>query len=574
MHGIPLDPRTMDPGAHVVRVPRRAAPRFRPGAPRRWRRRGRRAQVSAVATILGLLLVVTFIANYLTTTLPNQMSVNDLNHDILVENQVGRLSATVTALATNGQVGGQTVQPITLGSDGDPPFASQDGGTVGPLQNGSRMVVNYTLSGPTAFLPPTGGPQGGRVVGTSCIPIPPASPTNSITCSGSANIIYNFTGALAGQSSYSLTLSGGGSALVNISSNHATVTVAGSSTTLIALDILGSNDTVSVTVSSVPENILIYGNYDSVTLTGSATAASFVHLLIVGNHDTVSNTASGPNTFVASIYGSNDVFNPGTVSGSNHFQVYFNGFNPLAPAAQCPVDNISGTDTVGSITASGANTWTVTYNNTVYTGSGTIPGVGGSWTVNYQIPTPFACPFYSTVALPLAAASAPGAGFVVSLRNTYAPAAQVAFDEGAVLLAQPGSVPVVLNGPDLTLSSGTLSLLVPQFQGSIGVEAGISTAVLALRLLSSQSFSFPTPGFSLQSGSDVTLTIVTPFAGGWMNYFNSLPSFSGLVTCTGANNVCGLTAPYSPGGPLGTIVVSVPAKSLSVTLAVFAVSLD
>jgi len=58
---------------------------------RKWRRRGRRGQVAAVATIFGLLLVVVFIANYLTTTLPAQMSVNDLDHVIQVENQVGQL---------------------------------------------------------------------------------------------------------------------------------------------------------------------------------------------------------------------------------------------------------------------------------------------------------------------------------------------------------------------------------------------------------------------------------------------------------------------------------------------------
>ena len=52
---------------------------------RNWRRRGRRGQVAAVATLLGLLLVVTFIANFLTTVVPNQMQVNDLNHEVTVE---------------------------------------------------------------------------------------------------------------------------------------------------------------------------------------------------------------------------------------------------------------------------------------------------------------------------------------------------------------------------------------------------------------------------------------------------------------------------------------------------------
>ena len=49
-----------------------------------------------MATILGLLLVVTVIANYLATTLPAQMSVNDLNHEIAVENQLGHFQAVLS----------------------------------------------------------------------------------------------------------------------------------------------------------------------------------------------------------------------------------------------------------------------------------------------------------------------------------------------------------------------------------------------------------------------------------------------------------------------------------------------
>ncbi|MGI0154840.1 MAG: hypothetical protein ACREDE_01715, partial [Thermoplasmata archaeon] len=99
---------------------------------RKWRLRGRRGQVAAVATILGLLLVVTFLANYLTATLPGQMSVNDLQHDVQVENQVGRLQALLAASVTSGAVGAQLSAPVTLGGAGQPPFAGADSGWVSP----------------------------------------------------------------------------------------------------------------------------------------------------------------------------------------------------------------------------------------------------------------------------------------------------------------------------------------------------------------------------------------------------------------------------------------------------------
>ncbi|HEV2449785.1 MAG TPA: hypothetical protein VGU43_05175, partial [Thermoplasmata archaeon] len=54
----------------------------------RRRIRSRRAQVSAVGTVLGLLLVTTYIAGYLATTLPSQMQELEFEHELQVENQL------------------------------------------------------------------------------------------------------------------------------------------------------------------------------------------------------------------------------------------------------------------------------------------------------------------------------------------------------------------------------------------------------------------------------------------------------------------------------------------------------
>ncbi len=532
-------------GAHAARWTRRTAPSSR----RAWRLRSRRAQVSAVAVILALLLIVTFIANYLTTTLPNTMGQNDVQHEVQVQNQVAQLAALLQETADSEAVGAQVSQPVALGSAAAPPFAGQDSSTIAPGNLSGGLTVNFTLAGPSSYSPPTGGTSGGIIQGSGC-----THTSQSITCSGAATIIYNFTGALGSQSSYSLTLSGGGSAHVNVTSNQSSITVTASATTLIALDVLGSNDTVSVTVSNVPENILILGNYDTVTLTGSATS-SFTHIVVVGIHDTVTTSAlSGTNTIVASVYGSSDAVNPGTLSGTNKFGVYFNGFKPSSPSATCPVDNLASTDTVSQPT--GGGTFAVTYNNTTGT---TGTRTNGVWSVTYQIPTPFACPFATQVILPVPTGGAPrSASLVVQLRNTYAPSAEVALDQGAVVYAQPGAIPVFVVPPPISYASGVLSVFVPQFSGGLGTEAGSGTADVLLRLLSVQQFQIPSSGFYLENLTKVTVTVVSQYVAAWYAYFQSVPALAPYVTCspTGANSPC--TALYQPGQSLGTVTLAVP----------------
>jgi hypothetical protein len=114
---------------------------------RSWRRRGRRAQVAAVATLLGLLLVVTIVASYLTTQLPNQMQTNDLNHEIAVEDQLGRAVAVLHAASTADLVGAELTQPLALGSDGAPPFAGPDTSYLTGPANGSGGSIAYSVQG-------------------------------------------------------------------------------------------------------------------------------------------------------------------------------------------------------------------------------------------------------------------------------------------------------------------------------------------------------------------------------------------------------------------------------------------
>ncbi len=119
---------------------------------RPWRARGRKGQASAVATILGLLLVVTFIANYLSTTLPQQMTINEVTHELTVENQVGTLAALLVKAGTKDAVGAELTQPVTLGTAGEPPFAPAEAGAIGPSTTGVQEYVQVALTGGTGGL--------------------------------------------------------------------------------------------------------------------------------------------------------------------------------------------------------------------------------------------------------------------------------------------------------------------------------------------------------------------------------------------------------------------------------------
>jgi len=92
--------------------------------------------------------VVTLIANYLTTQLPNQMAINDANHVLTVEDQLGRLAASLEAASVANAIERVVSQPVSLGTQGAPPFAAPDGSSIGPGTVGSGITESYTVTRP------------------------------------------------------------------------------------------------------------------------------------------------------------------------------------------------------------------------------------------------------------------------------------------------------------------------------------------------------------------------------------------------------------------------------------------
>lgn len=167
-------------------------------------------------------------------------------------------------------------------------------------------------------------------------------------------------------------------------------------------------------------------------------------------------------------------------------------------------------------------------------------------------------------------------GFVVALQNTYAPSAQVAFDYGAVVLAQPAGTAQMVDPPPISIDDKALTVWVPVFTSSFASEGGTGTAILAFQLLSLSSQTFPSGGLSLSSNG-VTVTIKTPYSSAWMAYLGTAASgFHGDATCTPASSSeCSTSGTFRSNGPLGTVTLSLPSAdvtSVTLEIATFSVS--
>ena len=540
---------------------------------RKWRLRGRRGQVAPIATILGLLLVVTFIANYLTTTLPNQMSVNDLNHVVEVENQLGRFQALLEAVTQADAIGAQVTQPVTLGSAAAPPFAGPDSGSVAPAAIGSSYSLGYSLSGPVNDNPPTGGTAGKGYVPSGC-----TQGTTSISCPtpGPYHVYWNYS--KVGSSGYSLTTSTG-SYLVNYTgAAGATLTVTTDGANPLDLLLLGNTSTINLQMGAGPnvDFIEIVGNNDTLSV-ASVGYTSTIVIDFVGVHDVVTFGSVGSGAtlnVVASYFGFLDLFSAANVSTTvgNSFNVYFTGYNPSTAAENCPVNAIATTDKAeGGV--SGSATYGVTFNTT--TGAkGTATAV---WTVATSTASLY-CPFYGSATVPYAQTTSTGLN--VLLANTYIPAGAVAFDSGAVVYAQDGGVPLMIDPPAISLTTvaGSVTaatLWFPIFVGSLPTESGIETTELSARLLSVNSIVLTSSSpFSITDNTNLVFSVRSAFAAGWASYFNTTTPFSSYFSCTGSYLAC--YGPFQVGGPLGTVTLTIPTGSVlnafTIQIATFGIS--
>lgn len=493
---------------------------------RQHRRRARAGQVAAVATVLGLLLVVTFLANYLSQQLPGQLTSAEFDHTLQVENQLSRLQASILALSHSVAPGLTLSTPVSLGAAAVPPFGPPAGGAIGPEASGARIATTYYV-GTFVRNEPIWN------TGSTCLL------GGSGKCSSNGNIdTWNVT---------------------NQNGTNFTLTVNGNSNS-IQYNITGNNDTINV------------------DWTGGDTG--FVNFIINGSNDVVTYNKGGSDTTKPTatflFYGQNDVFNfnpAGSHSSKGYMKLivaFVSSFNQI-----CPYGNASRTDKIGTLAPGGSNlNMTVIWWNAVGYTSGpsvqTYPGgLAANETITWWNNTGVvSCAF--TKAYASQYNSVYGQGILVHLYNRYLPPTDVVYDQGAVIVAQEGGSPIMLSPPALKVTpvpaGFAASLTLVNLVGNLSTEAGITTAAVSTQLLLQNTLNVLNGITPSSLTSPLFLNLTTAYPAAWISYFGTMPSvFPDGGSCV---PITVIRAPYScmhpPPGAL--VEVSAPLSVVQLTL--------
>ena len=495
---------------------------------RQRRSRARKGQVSAVATTLGLLLVVSLIANFMLLQLPNEMTQLEVQHQLLVEDQMARFQQQVWAQGANLGLPVTLTSPVTLGSQANPPFGVAAPSTISVAPTTIRSSV--TLSSTTiSYNPPAWGT------------FSPCFSATGGSCSGSGFFYANLLGP--NRTSFTLSVAGSANWEYNLTLN---------------------NDTVTVTWNGAnpgPEIVVINGSYNNVIFqkSGSATSNPVIEFLFFGTHDTLSVSDNGGGT-------------GGVTTVYTQFVGYLNNI--------CPAQNLSGTDHLIALSSLGNSQLnvSVTWWNAIGYASAPVTQSFSGGTVTWQNKTGLVpCAFntgsssiHTTVLL---------LGLLVHLSNHYAPAADVAFDQGAVILAEQVGTPVMIEPPAITYGTeplgATVKLTLFNFVGSATSEAGVTTAGIQTTLLSSQQYSLNTGITGTVLVSYPTLNITTFYPAAWENFFTTLPhSFvpTGSVQCVETTPFAGSCLSPPSNVPV-TISVTLVVAQFSINVATIQVAL-
>jgi hypothetical protein len=429
--------------------------------------------VSAVGVMLGLLLVTVYIANYLGTTLPSQMEELEFEHELQVENQLGRLQAVINAQAKQGALGFGLTSPITLGSGAVPPFAPASTGSIGPDPGQLSASLPYRVVSISSHQP-------GWNVTPSCS-------TSGSPCHGT--LWDNITGTP--NQTYALKFNGGAPTMI--------------------LNFTGSYDSITMEWLGKSSNGVIYAIFNGSNL-----------------HVTLNKGSSGggdsPTIYVA-FYGQHDVFEMNLNGAGMTANVRFYGSLNLL----CPQSNLSNTDAfywnnTGPTTTTVNTTW---YNSVGYSNVNVL-NLGGGTTLTFQNQSsiPGGCAWSSVSGSTYQPTFS--AGIRVHLNDRYIPGEDIAYDQGAIIVNHPGVGSIMESPPELTVtdtpSGFQVSLTLVNIVGNQLEEEGVGTAGVTTRVLSDVTYTVATNTATNHYLSAVYLNVSTPYPAAWDQFLSDLPS--------------------------------------------------
>lgn len=484
--------------------------------------------MSAVATTLTLLIVVSYIANYLSSTLPGQMQGVEFRHQLVVQDQISRLRALVLAEAAHPLLPLTPMTPVALGSAATPPFGPPSQSTIGPESGAVNQSVHYQLETVTPANPSWGN-------FSVCLP------GGEGHCAGNGNVNY-----------------------ANLSGNNTTlnIVITGGNNSLV-YNLNGDNDSITVSWSGKDEGIVaivVNGSYDSVTFdkSGSDTTTPSMSFYFFGIHDTFSMSMAGSHSS----------------KGGMNVDVRFIG----SLSFLCPYDNYSATDRVANLGAGGSNLkLSVTWWNAVgyVTAPNTLPYPGGSLpseSVTFQNTTGFAsCPFLKISSAQYTSSSF--GGLSVRLANRYIPPADIGYELGAVLLQSASGQSIMLAPPAFRFLSteaglnATLEFVV--LDGSVVPESGVGVASVGARVTGVTTTSFGSGVNGVFVATPYYINISTQYPAGWLTYFNAQDRafpFGASCVVTGTPLPAGTSCLAPPLGRAVTIIAPLYAQTVTVSI--------
>lgn len=509
---------------------------------RAWRRLGRRGQVSAVATLFGLLLVVSFISNYIVYELPPAQTQQEFQHVLQVQNQFSHLQAIVSAQAQREGLPLPVTSPITLGSPAVPPFGFQSSGSLtaegSNITGGIAPSAGITLNQRTPDVVNWSQPVGGCFLLGSGI---------CAVCPLVGYYSYNFSGSAA---------------------TLAPTVLGGNCPTF--YNVTGNNDVVQLTLAigdAGPILLQVNGTGDSVTLLVTA-------------------TPTAAETINVNLYGSTDSYTFDYTAGASGSPLTIN--TQLVPTSLtppnmiCPSATTQGTDSAAATFGSGTD---ITQDLTYYNATGlpnSYSNTAGGNTLNERwIVTPYtSCAFTTFVSVPIVGLNS----IVATLNNHYLPGTTIALDSGAVVMTQSGAGSVMVSPPVWTFafpSNVSSKQKVPQpeplihmtffqFFTNDSAVSGTATAGVTTADLSSTTTLFNPSVKPRESLLPVFISVTTAYPAAWINYFETAnaTAFSAVPTCLAPAAACQTPTP----GTLVTILEPINTWGIRITLATFQLS--
>lgn len=499
---------------------------------RQRRRRARKGQVAAVATVLGLLLVVTFLSNFLEQQLPAALTASEFAHVLQVENQLGELQATILAESHSIAPGLALASPVTLGSAAVPPFGPPTSGTIMPESANIRSSASYALGTVVGHYPTWG-------TGSACL-------TGGTGTCAVNNQVDRWNETNVNGSTFTVTISNTGNSLF--------------------YNLTGSNDTLTIQWNGGNTqviNVIVNGSYDTVNYNKAGT-------------DTNSPRAS------FWFYGRNDKFNlnpsgsTSSAQGSKVLVDFIGGYGGI-----CPYGNWTNLDKVGTLTAGGTNLnltierWNMLgYTTPVH--SQTYPGGTGHNETMY---------WSNSTGVQSCAFTAPSAtmyhsdyaeGIYVHLFNRYLPPTDIVYDQGAVIENQLGGNPVMFSPPALTFTripaGFTATITLVDIEGNFTSENGLTTAAVSTHLLNAQSITVQNGLTSDRLTSAFYYNVTTAYPVAWLSFLGGLPAvFPFGVSCT---PVTTFFPPYTCAHPPvgGLVLISAEMSVVQLTVTALTVS--